>query len=88
MHDKKLLNDLDRLRREVYTLTGANTADREKLNRLINDIEKKIDEPADTAHHHRVMGGLNDAIRQFETDHPRATAILNEIMVTLSNMGI
>ncbi|NIT59402.1 MAG: DUF4404 family protein, partial [Aliifodinibius sp.] len=31
---------------------------------------------------------LKEAINRFETEHPRTTAILNDIMVTLSNMGI
>lgn len=85
MNENKLQTELEKLRREVNTLA---TPAREKLNLLINDIEKKLDKPADAEHHRHLVGGIKDAISQFETDHPRATAILNDIMVTLSNMGI
>ena len=88
MNDKKLQNDLEKLRREVINLAGNNETAREKLNLLINDIEKKLDKPADAEHHRYLVRGIKDAIHQFESDHPRATAILNDIMVTLSNMGI
>jgi hypothetical protein len=88
MNDNKLQNQLEQLRREATGLAGTNTAARDRLNLLINDIEKKLDRPEDEDHHHILVRGLKDTIRQFESDHPRATAILNEIMVTLGNMGI
>ena len=34
------------------------------------------------------MHGLRDAIERFEVEHPRATGVVNDIMVVLSNMGI
>ena len=88
MSENKLQTELEKLRREVTTLATPDEVTREKLNVLINDIEKKLDKPADAEHHRHLMGGIKDAINQFEADHPRATAILNDIMVTLSNMGI
>jgi len=88
MNDTKLQSELEKLRREANNLTSDNNAAREKLNLLINDIEIKIDKPADEEHHHHLVRGIKEAIHQFEADHPRATAILNDIMVSLSNMGI
>jgi len=88
MNEKKLQTELEKLRREVNMFATPDETTREKLNLLINDIEKKLDKPADAEHHRHLMVGIKDAISLFEADHPRATAILNDIMVTLSNMGI
>lgn len=88
MTNDKLQNDLERLRAELAALARHDPTARDKLDRLINDIEERIRQPADETSHHGLVGGIRDAIRQFEAEHPRATAILNDIMVTLGNMGI
>lgn len=86
MSDQQLHADLERLRAEVNALSEDNPNSREKLNLLISDIEKQLDESSENDE--GLIDKLKDAIHQFETEHPRATAILNDIMVTLSNMGI
>ncbi len=88
MTNTKLHEELERLRSEVNRLTDDNIDAKEKLNLLISDIEKKLEKPSDEAHHRNLIEDIRNTINQFETDHPRATAILNDIMVTLSNMGI
>lgn len=86
MTDQQLQADLERLRTEVNTLSEDNPATREKLNLLISDIEKRLDTSSEDDD--GLLDNLKESIHQFETEHPRATAILNDIMVTLSNMGI
>jgi seryl-tRNA synthetase len=88
MPKKTLQEELEKLRLEVDKVVREDTEAREKLESLIGDLEKKLDTPEDEAHHDNLLKGLKDAINQFEAEHPRATAILNDIMVTLSNMGI
>jgi predicted nucleic acid-binding Zn-ribbon protein len=88
MTDTRLKRELDRLRSEIKDLAPDNIEAREKLDLLISDIEKKVEEPSNENHHTTLIEDLKEAIAQFETEHPRATAILNDIMVTLSNMGI
>lgn len=88
MTDKKLQDELERLRNEVNKVTTNDLATKEKLNSIINDIEQKFDIPDDEEHHKNLIQSIKEGISQFETEHPRATAILNDIMVTLSNMGI
>ena len=34
------------------------------------------------------MQGLRETVERFEIEHPRATGILNDIMVMLGSMGI
>ena len=88
MTDKQLQDKLEKLRREVDRVAGDDPGAREQLDRLIGDIEKRLALPSDSELHDNLLLGLKDTISQFETDHPRATAILNDIMVLLSNVGI
>lgn len=87
MSSRKLHNDLERLRKEINHLASDDVDSRKRLNRLISEIEAKLENP-DAGENDGLMNNLKDAIAHFETEHPRATAILNDIMVTLSNMGI
>ena len=87
MTDQQLHTDLERLRAEVNNLSEDNPVTREKLNVLISDIENRLDESSENDDE-GLLNSLKESIHQFETEHPRATAILNDIMVTLSNMGI
>lgn len=83
----KLESELQKLREEVACLAKDDTESRDKLNRLINELERKLD--SETEDDDRsLMDSMKDALSHFEAEHPRATAILNDIMVTLSNMGI
>ncbi|MCA1851804.1 MAG: DUF4404 family protein [Beggiatoa sp.] len=91
MSEQQLREQLERLRALVSEI-GAERPDSAKhLNRLVSDIEDRLIEhrsadrgaaPPDPT------DAVREAIRHFEVEHPRATAVLNDIMVTLSNMGI
>ena len=88
MTNTKLQEELEKLREEANNIAVGNDEAREKLNLLISDIEKKLEAPDDEIDHKHLLQGIKDAIGQFESEHPRATAILNDIMITLGNMGI
>ena len=88
MHDNNLQEELEKLRNEVNEAANANDELTRKLNLLISDIEKKMEDPEGEGHHSDLVQAIKNTINQFESEHPRATAILNDIMVTLSNMGI
>ena len=85
---KKLQKNLEKLRAEIDHVAADDHETRERLNRLISELEKKLENPDDENHHHGLLLDIKTTIDYFETEHPRATAILNDIMVTLSNMGI
>ena len=87
MSKENLRNDLERLRSEVNILSETQTETRQRLNALITDLEKRIDTEVQDDDGN-LLEDISDYISKFETEHPRATAILNDIMVTLSNMGI
>jgi DNA repair exonuclease SbcCD ATPase subunit len=88
MTNIKLKDELEKLRAEVKELATDNIEAIAKLETLISELEIKLEEPSDEDHHNNLIANLKETITQFETEHPRATAILNDIMVSLSNMGI
>ena len=87
MPESQLQESLERLRHEIEQIADPLSPARERLQGLVDEIESSI-ESSNEAEDHGLMQNLRDAVSHFETEHPRATAILNDIMVTLSNMGI
>ena len=87
MSGEKLRADLERLRAELSAFAPDHSGTRDRLNAIIGDIEHHVQEP-DDASAHGLLDDIRNFVGRFETEHPRATAILNDIMVTLSNMGI
>ena len=87
MSEDKLRQELERLRAEAANLADDDTVGRERLNRVIEQLEKRLAEDQENDDE-TLFDQLQESISHFEAEHPRATAILNDIMVTLSNMGI
>ena len=88
MSKQQLQKDLEKLRNEINSLSESDIESREKLNQLLQVLEEKLENNNDEVQDQGVLKTMRETIEHFETDHPRATAILNDIMVTLSNMGI
>jgi len=90
MSREELEESLARLHKEVAKLEEKDGALKERLDGLIHDVERQLHgvEDTDAKNAAGVIDDLQKYIEQFETEHPRVTAILNHIMVTLSNMGI
>lgn len=87
MPEQQLRNNVEKLRLEIAKIADRDTHTKAKLDALINDIEASID-PEQDSEDSKLVQNIKDALTHFETEHPRATAILNDIMITLSNMGI
>jgi len=88
MTKKDLHEQLEQLRAEIDRVARNDTAAKDRMNELLGEVEKTVDASSEEEIDDNLMENLREAVSQFETDHPRATAILNDIMVTLSNMGI
>jgi predicted nuclease with TOPRIM domain len=88
MPDERLRQSLNELRSELERLEAEEAQVRERLDALISGVEMHLDRPDDNAQHQSLVEDVRQSISQLEVSHPRATAILNEIMVTLGNMGI
>ncbi|MGY8815667.1 MAG: DUF4404 family protein [Gammaproteobacteria bacterium] len=87
MSKGNLKEDLNRLRLEVNQIADNKPDTKNKLITLINNLEQHINSESDN-NDVDLLENIRDHISNFEAEHPRATAILNDIMVTLSNMGI
>ena len=83
-----LREDLDRLKVELDRLPATDTALRERLAAVVFDLEVQLGERVAAADGGDPRPGIRDAVTQFEASHPRATGILNDILVALGNMGI
>jgi chromosome segregation ATPase len=84
MHDK-LQEKIASLKNEIEQLSVDNDTTKKHINELIKEIESLEDV---TDKNEDMIDKIKTSIDHFEAEHPRATAILNDIMVTLSNMGI
>jgi len=87
MTEQDLKELIERLRREVESLPDDDVDARERLNTIIGELDKKLAEPG-TEDHHGLVSNLQDSIKQLEARHPDTTTLLNNIMMTLANMGI
>lgn len=88
MSKKDLQAAIEQLQQE---LAGAETLDparRERLQALTRQMQEAADEDSLPDEIREVVNSIRDSIEEFEVSHPRATGILNDIMVMLSNMGI
>lgn len=86
MGKEKLHELLDNLDSEIEKLEQLPSTKREQLDSLVEKIKSGINEEEQTADD--LHDSLSEAIVEFQTTHPRLTAVVNDIMVTLSNMGI
>jgi transcriptional regulator NrdR family protein len=88
MPEKKLRDDIEKLRNEIENLSADEGTQKENLEMLLQDIESSLETEEQDKNQSELLAGLKESVNHFETEHPRATAIINDIMVTLSNMGI
>lgn len=83
------LNQLVReLKDEVAELDSADEETRTRLQSLVDTLEARLAGETSEEHHADLVDTLRENVERFEVEHPRATGIINQIMVTLSNMGI
>ena len=87
MEKPELLETLAKLHAELAEAETVDDETRKMLTALTDDIERLSDEEnGETAG--QVSKQVNDMILQFETEHPRLTAALNQVSAALANLGI
>jgi hypothetical protein len=84
--DRRLQESLLRLRTEIDALGVGDDEARQRLRRLIEDIERTLESPggADSG----VVAQLKRSVLRFEASHPRIAGVMNELVEQLGNMGI
>jgi len=86
MSEQKINEALGALREEGERLDNLDA--KERLSTLVGNIEQKVDYTGVSEEHQDLVEDVKEAITHFEIEHPSITGILNEVIMTLSNMGI
>ena len=87
--DVKPLDDsLNNLRAEIQALDIGDEAARQRLERLVREIEQTLANPDDQPADGTLADQLKASILSFEASHPRLAGVMNEVVEKLSHMGI
>jgi hypothetical protein len=85
---QQLREYLDQLNHAIGDLHAPDD-DKSRLTGLIAEIELQLNEPVlETGDPQTLVDQVENMVTTFEQDHPRVAGILNNIMLTLSNMGV
>lgn len=87
MSDDNLHSLIRQLKSEIAALHADDEEARERLQSLVDELERRLEEDEDVEDE-ALMDSLRESVERFEVEHPRATGILNNIMIMLGNMGI
>lgn len=79
---------IERLRAEIDSVEGDRPEVRERLDALVAELSQHLEAPAESAPTEDLMDRLQASIEHYEVEYPRATALLNDLMVKLGSMGI
>lgn len=79
---------LSTLRREMNALDIGDQDARQRLDKLILDIETRIKDPKGATADAGLSGQLKASILKFEASHPRLAGVINDVVDKLSAMGI
>ena len=89
MSPEQLESLILRLREEIAGLETVDSDNRDTLNQLLQQIEISLSLDSDSQSSNAdLKNTLSETITQFEASHPRITAIINDILLTLSHLGI
>ena len=75
------------LRNEVAHLGDADASVQAKMLALIEDLEQQMQDPQASAQADALQK-IPTLIEQFESDHPKLTNTLGDLLATLSSMGV
>jgi len=84
MNEQQLRDQLRQLLQALQALPVEHEQ-RAKLEALVADIESQLGSVDDDG---SLLEQVETAVSAFEAEHPRIAAILNNIIVTLGNIGV
>ena len=79
---------LNELRREIAALDLGDRDARQRLEGLVQDIERSLANPRLGGTDQDLGERLRTSILRFEASHPRLAALMNDVTQQLGNMGI
>lgn len=88
MTQQKLNDAIQELKTQIANLKLDDEQAKQRLQSLVDGVEERLRSPENASNHHNLLQEVREGVEHFEVEHPRITAILNDLMMTLSNMGI
>ena len=85
---RHLEESLTTLRAEIAALRIEDEVARQRLETLVQDLEKTLANPKSTGADEHLGDRLKATILSFEASHPRLAAVMNDVAEKLINMGI
>ncbi|OGV67382.1 MAG: hypothetical protein A2498_14015 [Lentisphaerae bacterium RIFOXYC12_FULL_60_16] len=82
---QKLIKEL---RSELNRLGDRDAGIKEKAGAIIVDVERQVQKLKSGHKDSGLVKRIADLVEEFEQDHPKITAIIDNISTTLSNLGI
>ena len=84
MSKEQLTRLVEDLRSEISQLPPEDELARQRISSIIAELDRSIEDetPGST------RASIQDAVHELEARHPDATTVLNNILMTLANMGI
>ena len=79
---------LNQLRSEIDALGIGDDAARQRLERVIRDIESTLGDANRASNDGSLREQMKTSVLGFEASHPRIAAVLNELVEKLAQMGI
>ncbi len=89
MDKKRVLAALDVLNAELADADQVNDEARQKLQQVADDIRARLDDQrSSAAGSPESMSGLQEALLEFESEHPQLTGAIGQLASALANLGI
>jgi hypothetical protein len=89
MDRQRVLDALDVLRGELARAQQLEPAARAELERMTSDIQRLVEkQPTEHEPNGGEASGLQDALLEFEAEHPQLTGAINQVAAALANLGI
>ena len=90
MNDQELCQHLEQLHSEIEATSSVDEKERELLRELEADIRELLErcEAEQIQTHPLTIRRLEDAIDYMTVNHPTLTAMLSNMLRTLSNAGV
>ena len=88
MDESSLRGYVEELRKELGGGDLTSEEARERLRGLLAQLERRLEDPDDREEHDTLVEHLKESFERFKLEHPRATSILNSILVSLGEAGI
>lgn len=87
MNEQELRGQLDELATAIENMPAAE-AQKAQLQTLIDNIESQLSDVVVEGEPESLAEQVENVVSGFESEHPTVAVILNNVLVTLTSMGI